>query len=66
MKKAKKAKILAKINNQRSQKIRRSYEKILSYKERERVTCLENNGLKFFDSHLAFDGGPEIQSKKQK
>lgn len=34
--------------------------------ERERVTYLENNELKFFDSHWAFDGGPEIQFKKQK
>jgi hypothetical protein len=57
---------LARINNQRSQKIWRSHEKNFSYKERERVTYLENNELKFFDSHLAFDGGPEIQSKKQK
>jgi hypothetical protein len=40
--------------------------KNLSHKERERVTYLENNGLKFFDSHLAFEGGPEMQSKKTK
>lgn len=32
--------------------------------ERERVTYLENNGLKFCDFHLAFDGGPEFQTRK--
>ena len=41
-----------------------SKKRLILQSERERVTYLENNGLKFCDFHLAFDGGPEFQTRK--